>query len=380
MNQDEYAGATLSIDLDALVANWQDIDRGVSPARAGAVVKANAYGLGAIPVVQALAAAGCRHFFVALLGEAQEIHDAAILPPDATLIILNGLMPGAEPACAAIGAVPVLNSPDQVARWAALASMTGRRLPAVLQVDTGMSRLGLTPDEVRTLHARPERLASLDLRLIISHLACADTPDNNANRAQTATFDRLTSLFPGVPRALDNSGGATTAKAGHYDIVRPGIALYGGAPQNDPASALRPVVSLEARIVQLRTITPGTGVGYGLTFVAERPTRIATIAVGYADGWSRHLSGKGSAFIAGHRAPIAGRISMDSITLDVTGIPDEHLYPGAPVELLGPHQGIDDVARDAGTISYEILTSLGHRYARRYRHAAETRLQRSACA
>lgn len=376
MDDDTHAGAVLSIDLDALVANWRDVGRAARPAQAGAVVKADAYGLGSVPVTQALADAGCRHFFVAALSEARQIREKVTLASNTAIYILNGLMPGAERACADVGAVPVLNAPDQLARWSALAVELDRRLPAVLQVDTGMSRLGLTPAETEALAAAPEALASLDLRLVISHLACADEPAAAANRAQAAAFDRLTVLFPGVPRALDNSGGALTQKPTHYDIVRPGIALYGGEARQGLANPMRPVVRLDTRIVQLRRIAPGTGVGYGLTFVARRPTCIATIPVGYADGWFRSLSGVGSAFIAGRRVPIAGRVSMDSITLDVTDVPAAHLFPGAPVELLGPHQGIDDVARDAGTISYEILTSLGHRYARIYSGGRSTGLQR----
>ncbi|MGC4251501.1 MAG: alanine racemase [Sphingobium sp.] len=369
----DHAYATLRIDLDALIANWRTVGDAVSPATAGAVVKADAYGLGAVPVTQALAEAGCRHFFVAHLGEAQAIREAGILPPGAALYILNGLMPGAERACAAMDAVPVLNCLEQIEGWAALAKAMGRKLRAVLQVDTGMSRLGLSPDEVQTLIARPHLLEGVETILFMSHLACADDPAAPANDGQLATFERMSALFPGLPRSLDNSGGAMLRRPTHFDIVRPGIALYGGAPHGDAANPMRPVVTLETRILQSRTIRPGAGVGYGLRYVAERPARIATIPVGYADGWPRHLSGKGCAFIAGHRAPIAGRVSMDSITLDVTDVPEEHLYPGAPVELLGPHQGIEDVARDAGTISYEILTRLGHRYARHYHMAGQER-------
>ncbi|BAV64957.1 alanine racemase [Sphingobium cloacae] len=372
----DHAYATLHIDLDALVANWRTIGAAVSPATAGAVVKADAYGLGAVPVTQALADAGCRHFFVAHLGEAEAIREAGILPPDAQLYILNGLMPGGEPACAAIGAVPVLNCLAQIEGWAAFARATGRTWRAALQVDTGMSRLGLSPDEVQTLIAQPQRLEGVEPVLLMSHLACADDPDAPANGSQLAAFERIGALFPGLPRSLDNSGGAMQRRPAHFDIARPGIALYGGAPHEHAVNPMRPVVTLDTRIVQLRTIPPGAGVGYGLSFVADRPTRIATIPVGYADGWPRHLSGKGSAFIAGHRAPIAGRVSMDSITLDVTDVPEEHLYPGAPVELLGPHQGIEDVARDAGTISYEILTRLGHRYARILHAAPQAAQQR----
>jgi alanine racemase len=357
------AGAVLQIDLDALVANWRAIGASAAPAVAAAVVKADAYGLGAVPVARALAAAGCRHFFVAHLSEAVALQWE--LPAGASLYVLNGLMPGAEAACAAIGAVPVLNSLDQLERWAALGRAGGRALPAVLQVDTGMSRLGLPADEVARLIAEPALRDGIDLRYVMSHLACADEPGHGANAEQVAAFERICAAFPGVQRALDNSAGAL-AERSHFDLVRPGIALYGGAPFGQESNPMRPVVRLEARIVQLRTVPAGAGVGYGLTFTTPRETRLATLAVGYADGWPWHLANKGSAFVAGVRVPVVGRVSMDSMTVDVTGVPAEHLYPGAPVELIGPHQSLEDAARDAGTIDYEILTRVGHRYARVY--------------
>ncbi|HEY0270545.1 MAG TPA: alanine racemase [Sphingomonas sp.] len=370
------AGAVLTIDLAAITANYRLIAAKVTPARVAAVVKADAYGLGAAAVSTVLAEAGCRDFFVAQLSEAIDLGPA--LPRDARLYVLNGLQPGAEAVCAGIGAIPVLNALHQVERWSALARASGRRLPAVLQVDSGMSRLGLPPTEVDALASAPDRLDGIDLRLIISHLACADDGEASANDAQTRAFAAITARFPGVPRSLDNSGGAFLPRADHFDLVRAGIALYGGAPRLGHPNMMRPVVSLHARIVQVREIAAGTGVGYGLTSIGDHPRRIATIAVGYADGWPRHLGNRGAAFIGGIRVPIAGRVSMDSITLDVTGVPDAALLPGAPVELLGPNQGIDDVAADAGTISYEILTRLGHRYARDYRPASAVEPQRSA--
>ncbi|WP_176590328.1 alanine racemase [Sphingobium sp. EM0848] len=356
----DTAGAILRIDLEALADNYRIIQRQVAPATVAGVVKANGYGLGVEHVAATLMDAGCRHFFVALLGEAVALKPA--LREGVALFVLNGLQPGAEGECAAIGAIPVLNSLDQIARWAKQARALGRRLPAALQVDSGMSRLGLPPEEVAILIAEPEWLDGIDLKLIMSHLACADDPDAAFNDVQRGNFEALARHFPDVPRALDNSGGAFL-KRGHFDLVRAGIALYGGAPQGAP-NPMRPVVALEARITQLRRIPAGAGVGYGLTHRCERPTRIATIPIGYADGWPRHLGNVGSAFIGSIRVPIVGRVSMDSITLDVTDVPDALLYPGAPVELIGPHQTIDDVAADAGTISYEILTQFGQRYCR----------------
>jgi alanine racemase len=352
----------LRIDLAAVAANYRILSRAAAPARIAAVVKADGYGLGATPVAQALAREGCRDFFVAVLGEAVTLRPA--LPEAADLFVLNGLLPGAEEDCAAIGAVPVLNSLDQIDRWSRLAGRLGVRLRAALQVDTGMSRMGLAPDELEVLKTTPSLIKAIEPVLLMSHLACADEPDHDANATQLTRFRDIARDFPGVALALDNSGGIFLRR-GHFDLVRAGIAMYGGAPHGGD-NPMTPVISLEARIAQVRTVPPGAGVGYGMSFRAHRATRIATIPVGYADGLPRTLGNRGNAFIAGLRVPIVGRVSMDSITLDVTTVAERHLVAGSRVELIGPHQSLDDLARDAGTISYEILTQLGRRYAREY--------------
>lgn len=369
---DLQMAGNLRIDLAALVANYRLIAAQVAPASVAGVVKANAYGLGAAEVSRALLDAGCRQFFVAQLCEAKALRPH--LPTDATLYVLNGVQPGAEAACAAIGALPVLNSLEQIDGWAATARALNRTLPAVIQVDSGMSRLGLASTDPATLRDQPDRLAGIDVRLVMTHLACADHPDDSFNEHQRATFDAITRQFPGVPRSIDNSGGAMTSGVTHGDIVRAGIALYGGAPHGDP-NPMHAVVALDAYIVQLRTVEAGAGVGYGLTHRFDRPSHIATVSVGYADGWPRHLSNRGFAYIGGVRAPIVGRVSMDSLALDVTDVPDHLLYPAAAVELIGPHQSIDDVAAQADTISYEILTRLGPRYARTYLPAPAAAIQ-----
>jgi alanine racemase len=361
------AGARLRIDLDALVDNYRAMSLRVAPARVAAVVKADGYGLGAIEVARALESAGCQDYCVAHLSEAIVLR--RVLACDASIFVLNGLQSGAEVVCAEIGAIPVLNSLDQLDRWTATARATSRELPAVLQVDSGMSRLGLSGDEVEAV--TPARLAGIDLRLIMSHLACADEPGAAANVQQLESFERIAALFPNTPRSLDNSGGAFEDR-GHFDLVRIGIALYGGAPRADLHDVLQPVVALDARIIQVRDIAAEAGVGYGFSFRAETPRRIATIGVGYADGWPRHLSNRGAAYVDGIRVPIVGHVSMDSMTLDVTDVPDHLLAPGAWVELLGSNQTISDVASDAGTIAYEILTQLGDRYARSYRSRSLT--------
>jgi alanine racemase len=352
----------LTIDLDALVANYRIVARAAAPARIAGVVKADGYGLGAAIVADALYGAGCRDFFVALTGEAVVLRPT--LPADARLFVLNGIAPGEEAALIAADAVPVLNGPADIARWRAAAARAGRTLPAAVQVDSGMSRLGLAGREVTALADDPALLTGIEVVLVMSHLACGDEPGSGANDAQRARFAALADVLPPAPRSLANSGGAFLNGFG-CDLVRPGIALYGAAPQVGAANPMRPVIALDARIVQVRTVPAGTGVGYGLTSVAGHDRRIATLSYGYADGWPRMLSNRGAAYVAGVRAPIAGRVSMDSICIDVSAVPEGVLAEATHAELIGPHQTIDAVAADAGTIAYEILTGLRHRHARR---------------
>jgi alanine racemase len=224
----------------------------------------------------------------------------------------------------------------------------------------------LSETEARHLAANTELLTGIDLRLVMSHLACADVPDAPATYDQHRRFEALANLLPTAPRSLANSAGAFGDPSLRYDLVRAGIALYGGAPQVGLANSMWPVVRLEASIIQLRTVPDRAGVGYGLTYLARGPRRLATISIGYADGWPRRLSNRGAAFVAGVRTPIVGRVSMDSMTIDVTDAPEAALCAGAPVELIGKHQTLDQVAADADTIAYEILTQLGSRYARTY--------------
>jgi len=358
--RDLAAGGVLTIDLAALRHNYSAIARHIAPSRAAAVVKADAYGLGASRVAPAFYDAGCRDFFVAHLGEAIALKP--FLQPDATLYVLNGLQPGTEAACAREGVLPVLNSLEQVENWAALAAEQARKLPALLQLDTGMSRLGLSASEFERLTANPSVLDGIDVKFVISHLASGDEPENAANAHQLANMTALLARLPKLPVAFANSGGSFLGKTYHFDLARPGVALYGVGPKNE----IVPVLTLSARVIQVRDIEKGAAVGYGGTYIAKGPMRVATIAVGYADGWFRSLSNKGSAFFGDTRLPIIGRVSMDSITLDVSALPEGTLKLGSLVELIGPHQGLEDVARDCDTIPYEILTALGNRYARVY--------------
>ncbi|MDX8522812.1 alanine racemase [Mesorhizobium dulcispinae] len=361
------AGATgrLTIDLSALARNYTKLCSLVTPARAAAVVKANAYGLGVERVAPTLCAKGCRHFFVAQFSEAQKLRP--LLANDAQIFVLNGLQPGDEIACAESAIVPVINSLRQWQRWSAIAKYLKRTLPAVVQFDTGMSRLGIPAEECGALAAELSAQSNVEVLFIMSHLASADEADNQQNDDQSVAMERIADQFPGFDICFANSGGIFLGKPYHGVLARPGIALYGGAPTAGEPNPMEPVVSLEVAVVQTRTVPAGAKVGYAGAYVAEKETRLATVAAGYADGLPRSLSGRGAVCCMETRLPITGRVSMDSITVDITALPEGTLSLGSFVEVLGPHQSLEDVARDAGTISYEILTSLGDRYARHYR-------------
>jgi len=361
----DMAPGILTIDLGALAANYRQLKERVGAARVAGVVKADAYGLGALRVAPALYAAGCRDFFVAQFSEAPALR--GVLGPDARLYVLNGLMPGAERACAEAGIIPVLNSLDQIENWSRTGRARGAALPALLQLDTGMSRLGLPAEEVETLLAEPARLEGVRLTHVMSHLASADAPESPQNAEQLAAMRRLAAAFPGIEPCFANSGGIFLGSEYHGALVRPGIALYGGAPTAGVPNPMAPVVRLDVRVVQTRTVPAGAKVGYGGVHVTSGERRLATLAAGYADGLLRALSDRGAAYVGGTRLPIVGRVSMDSLTLDISALPPGTLKLGDLVEIVGPHQTLEDVARDAGTISYEILTSLGGRYHRVYR-------------
>jgi alanine racemase len=343
------SGAILTIDLGAVAANYRLLRQRMAPARCGAVVKADAYGLGAGRVGPALFDAGCREFFVAHLDEGIALR--AHLPDSATIYVMHGVFAGGEAECVAHDLIPVLNSAAQLARWA------GR---AVIQLDSGMARFGFPENALPTI---PD---SLQLEFVMSHLACADDPDHPANAAQLAAFTRMRAALPPAPASLVASSGIFLASDFHHDLARPGAALYGVAPQPGRSCGLHPVIRLDAKIVQLRRVPPGTPIGYGHTARTTSPATLATIAVGYADGYLRSGSNRGAAWFGDIELPILGRVSMDSIVLDASAVPDGALQEGVFVELIGPHRDVDAVAADAGTIGYEVLTSLGQRYHRRY--------------
>ena len=353
--------ALLRIDLGAIAENWRALALRAAPGAVAGVVKANAYGLGAARVAPALHAAGCRHFFVAHLSEGMALRAALGAGP--MIAVLNGFAPGADQDAAL---VPVLNSLDDVLAHAAAGRSAGRAQPALLHLDTGMARLGLDAGEQGRLAADHSLLAGLDLLYVMTHLACADEPGHPLNAAQAARFARACAALPKLKRSFANSSGLFLGSDYASDLARPGCALYGINPTPGAANPMRQVVRLEAPILQIRHIPAGASVGYGASFIAARPSRIATIAVGYADGYLRCLSGQGVAAYRDMILPMVGRVSMDLITLDVTDAPG--IAPGETVQLIGgAAPSPDDLAARARTIGYEILTSLGDRYRRDYR-------------
>ncbi|ATU73144.1 alanine racemase [Komagataeibacter rhaeticus] len=359
------AGAMLEISLGAVAANYRLLRARTGQATCAAVVKADAYGLGAHQVAPVLEQAGAKVFFVAHLEEGIRLRPH--VSPTAQIFVLHGPMPGTERAFTHHALLPVLNSMEQIAGWRAHASKAQHALPAALQVDTGMSRFGLSDADVTALADTPALLDGIETRLVMSHLACADTPASPANALQRDRLRAMAARLPAAPLALSASSGIFLGPDYHFDLVRPGAALYGLAPNADAPNPLQPTVRLQARIVQRRTIKAGDGVGYGLTWHASGPRRIATLGIGYADGFLRQgASNGGCAWLDSYRLPILGRISMDSTTVDVTGVPESVLDQATHVDMIGPRRSVDDVAHAAGTIGYEVLTALGSRFHRVY--------------
>ncbi len=361
------AGALLTVDLDAIAANYRQLSARLGPSpECGAVVKADAYGLGLDPVARALWAAGCRSFFVALAEEGLRLRE---LLPDAAIHVFNGVETDTAAETAAAGLVPVLNHLGQLEAWAGEAQVRAATLPAMLHVDTGMARLGLSAAEVEALAGAPEQVAGLALDAVMSHLACADDRDNPLNVEQLARFKAVLKILAPLRArraSLANSSGIFLGAAFNFVLARTGAALYGINPETSHANPMTQTIKLQGKILQTRIIDTPSTVGYGATHRAERGQRIATLGVGYADGFLRSLSNSASAFIGGVRVPVVGRVSMDLITVDVTAVPAEATHPGALVDLIGTEHTADDLAREGGTIGYEILTALGRRFERRY--------------
>lgn len=355
----DRAGALLTINLDAIAANWRALKGLMRPgADCAAAVKGDAYGLGAAAVAPALYAAGCRRFFLATIDEALALRP--LLPDDAALIVLGGPLPRTEGDFVENGLWPVLNAPEQVARWAAV---EGPKPPCVVHLDTGMNRLGLTRAELERL---ADAIAVLRPALVMSHLACSEDAEQPMNAAQLGRFEAMRAMLPPCPASLANSGGIFLGAAFHFQLTRPGAALYGIVPCPAAVPVLQQVVALQGRILQVRDVDSPQTVGYGATHRFRRKGRVATVAAGYADGYLRSLGNKGYGILGGIRVPLVGRVSMDLITFDVTEVPEPLARPDAFIDLIGPGHTADDLAAEAGTIGYEILTSLGARYHRRY--------------
>ena len=359
------AGAILTIDAGAIRSNYRRLCQELGGVDCAAVVKADAYGLGIAPVARALVDTGAKRFFVAHLDEALALREATRDSlAKAEVFVLNGLAAGPTADLLGHDAYPVLNSLDEVDAWRTAAEGAGRALPAALHIDTGMSRLGLSTEELDVLADDHGRLSGIDLRIVMSHLACSEEVDHPLNAQQLAAFRAASARLPAAPRSLANSSGIFLGAAYHFDLARPGVALYGVNPTPGKLNPMTQVVRLQGRILQVREIDAPQTVGYGATHRVTGRTRVATVAVGYADGYLRSLSSRGSAWIGDLRVPVVGRVSMDLITLDVTGASREAVRPGGFVDLIGPHHDVDDVAAAAGTIGYEILTALGSRYHR----------------
>lgn len=369
MQQDTgRAGALLKIDLTALRNNYRLLRSKLGAAACGAAVKADAYGLGALRVSQALVEEGCRHLFVAHLEEAIVLRPH--IADSVAIYVMHGSPIGYEAEFLEYRCIPVLNSAAQIHAWRALAETRQTELSAIIQLDTGMSRMGLSGAEVQAWLADPDFIRGINLQYLMSHLACAEDQQDPMNAQQLALFNCLRAQLPKCGASLANSSGIFLGADFHFDLARPGAALYGIAPVAGQPNPMKAVAHLQGKIIQTREITAGAGVGYSLTWRSTQPSRIATVAVGYADGWLRALSNRGVVHIAGIAAPMVGNVSMDTITIDVSHIPLDKLAPGTLVDLISAENTADQVAARAGTIGYEILTSLGLRYQREYSDVA----------
>ena len=367
---ERIAGGVLTIDLSGIEANWKRLASKTLPVECAAVVKGDGYGCGLEPVTAKLYAAGCRTFFVADIPEGRRVRTIA---SDTTVYVLDGIIPSTGPALADANLRPVINSPTELAEWDAFVAGTGWKGGAALHIDTGMNRLGLSIDEGVAIAAR----AKSDYHgftLLMSHLACADTPDHSLNDKQIRMFRELRILYRGIPSSLANSSGIFLGGTVHCDLVRPGAALYGVNPTPGRPNPMRPVIEVKGRIIQVRLVPKGDSVGYGAAFTTARPSRLAIVAAGYADGYARAAGAtKGKpgaeAIVAGKRCPVVGRVSMDLLAIDVTDLPEGSARRGDFATLIGSGIGVDDIGAAAGTIGYEVLTSLGRRYHRIYKGA-----------
>ena len=368
---DAQAGAPgrLAIDLGALAWNWRELKRRCAPGQCAAVVKANAYGIGLSEAAPALFAAGARVFFVAHLSEGIAARRA--LPAEARIYVLNGLESGAKPDdYAAHRLAPVIGGEAELKRWSAFAAGAAKPAPCALHLDTGMNRLGFE-SLARLKQAMEAHGASSGADLLMSHFVSSEIPGDPLNRKQIELFAAARAAFPTLPASLANSSGVFLPSRPVYDLARPGYALYGGNPTPGRPNPMRPVVTLTVAIQQTRWIDAGMTCGYNAQWTARRPTRLATLIVGYADGLPRDAGATDAkagaeVAVAGRRCPLVGRVSMDLAIADVTDLPEHAARAGDRAELFGPTIDLDDFAVMSGTIGYQVLTGLGPRYRRDY--------------
>ena len=360
-----FLSPNLTVSLPAIVANWQTLRNQFTGDECAAVVKADAYGLGAIDVSVALEKAGCNTFFVATLEEAIALRAAL---PDVRILVFHGVLKGEEFAFAAHKLIPVLNSIEQLQRWKPVAAEHIHAVSAI-HIDTAMARMGLQVNEFASLIARDRNiLEACRVGLILSHLACSPEAGNALNAKQLTRFNAARMHAPGIPASLCNSGGIFLAEEYHFNLARPGCSLYGIAPQSMGANPMMQVATWHAPILTTRVLEEDQTIGYGATVSAAKGTRIATVASGYADGYLRHLSNRSVGYVGDIKVPLIGRVTMDMLCFDVSAVPESALHEGAPLTLLGDKDGIrvDDVATAAGTIGYEVLTRIGPRVKRFY--------------
>jgi alanine racemase len=362
------ASGVLTVDLDAIVANWRKLEKTAVPAECAGVIKANAYGCGIGPVARALAGAGCKTFFVATVDEAKAARAAL---GSQAIYVLDGFFQNSGDAYAQSDARPVIGDLNELAEWDVFCRRSGWAGSAAIHIDTGMNRLGMTLTEAQGIIPRINA-GDHGITLVMSHLACAENLNHPLNARQLATFREIASLFSGVPTSLSNSSGVYLGAPFQFDMVRPGAALYGVNPTPEADNPMQPVVDLKVRVVRIRNVERGESVGYGAVWTARRPTRLAIVSAGYADGYFRAAGGgdgtrSAEVVVAGKRCPVAGRISMDLIAVDVTDVPANAVRRGHMVTLIGEGITVDELAHHFGTIGYEVLTSLGPRYARLYK-------------
>ena len=356
-------GSILTIDLDAIADNYRILRETANPTKVGAVVKANAYGLGADKIAPLLQNSGCNIFFVATLDEAVQLRS---ILPHAEIHVFNGILPGWPEVMIEHRLRPVLNSLEQVNLWHKHAQNMQTTLVADLHIDTGMSRLGLPPNEVEKILQTPFYSNTIKLDLVLSHLSNADNPDHQMNLEQLKKFQAIAKLFKSKRFSLAASSGIFLGTNYHFDLVRPGIALYGGNPLLGRANPMVQVLRLQAKILQIRSVDAPQAVGYGAAYKVPGKMRIATVAIGYGDGYLRSLSNTGKAWIEAYEVQVVGRVSMDLTTVDVTQVPAHLTQVGALVDFINPTQTIDQIAISAGTINHEFLTRLGERFHREY--------------